>query len=33
MKRPMAVSVAEGHDLDGEEGNTTFVEVEEKSKG
>ncbi|OJJ80832.1 sodium:solute symporter family protein [Aspergillus glaucus CBS 516.65] len=33
MKRPMAVSVAEGHDLDGEEGNTTFVAVEEKSKG
>ena len=32
MKRPMPVSVVEGHDLDGEEGSTTFVAVEEKSK-
>lgn len=32
MKRPFAVSVADGHDLDVDEGNTTFVAVEEKSK-
>jgi len=32
MRRPIAVSVAGGPDMDVDEDNTTFVAVEEKSK-